>query len=392
MRKAIQEELDRNGGILRALPAYVARDWLPAGRRLGLEPEQYDVGERGEICERWLASTTPADNRIGPDNEGVSPIRVGDEEVLLTEVLQAAGDLVLGEEYASTHEGLGRLLKIFDYAERIPHHIHPPAEVAARVGRNSKDEAYVFLPGVERGPHPETFFGILPHLTREEASARILAEIRAWDSDDILGLSPAYLQPEGEGFMIESGILHGPGTALTLELQEESDAMSMWQALNAGKILDQNMLYKDVSDHDRATRGEEALMDWMDWDANLDPYFYRNHHTPPLPIASGDGYRVEWAFYGTPKFSGKRVFVEPGGRVSTREKGVYSLFVWSGEGTIGGLEVKAGIGTLDELIVTHERAVSGVEYVSTGSEPLEVFTVFGPDINDDAPTVPGRAS
>ena len=38
------------GGVLRLEPTWVARDFLPPGRRLGLPEEAYDVGERGFIC------------------------------------------------------------------------------------------------------------------------------------------------------------------------------------------------------------------------------------------------------------------------------------------------------------------------------------------------------
>src|SRR4051794_17739265 len=61
-------------GVLRLAPAFVARDFLPPGRHLGLAEDAYDVGERGFICERWLASTTKADNQVGPDDEGLSYI------------------------------------------------------------------------------------------------------------------------------------------------------------------------------------------------------------------------------------------------------------------------------------------------------------------------------
>src|SRR4051812_20241954 len=64
--------LSEHSGVIRLAPAWVARDFLPAGRRLGLPEDQYDVGDRGEICERWLGSTTRADNRVGPPDEGLS--------------------------------------------------------------------------------------------------------------------------------------------------------------------------------------------------------------------------------------------------------------------------------------------------------------------------------
>src|SRR3954462_5450748 len=103
--------LEAGNGVLRCEPAWVARDFLPPGRRLGLPEEAYDVGERGAICERWLASTTRADNRVGPDDEGLSHV-VGEqgERVLLRGLVAADPDAVLGRAYAASHPGgLGRL-------------------------------------------------------------------------------------------------------------------------------------------------------------------------------------------------------------------------------------------------------------------------------------------
>src|ERR1019366_6933963 len=111
----------------------------------------YDVGERGFICERWLASTTKADNRVGPADEGLSYVALEGTRLLLRDVVQGDPVAIMGAEYAQSHSGLGRLAKIYDFASRIPYHIHPPAEFAARVGRNSKDEAYYFPPGVDMG-------------------------------------------------------------------------------------------------------------------------------------------------------------------------------------------------------------------------------------------------
>ena len=79
-RENIEKALAAQGGILRLEPAWVARDFLPPGKRLGLNEEQYDVGERGWICERWIGSTTKADNRVGPPDEGLSYVDLGDGE------------------------------------------------------------------------------------------------------------------------------------------------------------------------------------------------------------------------------------------------------------------------------------------------------------------------
>ena len=135
-RQQLEQTIAEGGGILRLDPAFVARDWLPPGRRLGSAEHKYDLGERGSICERWLASTTHADNVRGPEDEGISYIRTaGGGRINLADAVEAAPDLLMGKEYATTHQGLDRLAKIFDFGARIPYHIHPPAEQAALVGK-----------------------------------------------------------------------------------------------------------------------------------------------------------------------------------------------------------------------------------------------------------------
>src|SRR5262249_51621308 len=133
-RGLVERALHDGDGIVRLEPAWVARDFLPAGRRLGLADRAYDVGERGFICERWLASTTRADNRIGPPDEGLSYIAVeGPARVTLREAVERDPVGIMGEGYAATHAKLGRLAKIFDYTSRLPLHLHQRQEHAALV-------------------------------------------------------------------------------------------------------------------------------------------------------------------------------------------------------------------------------------------------------------------
>jgi hypothetical protein len=388
-RAVLDRMLSAGNGVLRCEPAWVARDFLPAGRRLGLPEDQYDVGERGAICERWLASTTKADNRVGPDDEGLSHL-VGEdgERLLLRDAVAADPDAVLGAAYARSHPaGLGRLAKIFDYAYRLPYHVHPPQAFASLVGCNAKDESYHFLP-VDPGRHPETFFGVHPWIAEQGAGDVLLPYLVDWDSDLVLRHARGELQVPGEGFHVPSGVLHAPGTALTLELQEDSDVLSMFQALNAGRIISKELLFKDVRPEDREAHGERFPLRFVDWELNGDPWFHENRHLSPRPV---DESGVEaWVFYNTTKYAGKRLVLPPGGRHRLREPGVYSVFVWAGSGTYVGLEVRGGEPGLDELVVTHDAATRDHEVVNTGREDLVAFTFFGPDIQDRAPWIPGR--
>ena len=392
-RTVLDRLLTDGNGVLRCEPAWVARDFLPPGRRLGLPEDAYDVGDRGHICERWLASTTRADNRVGPDDEGLSHL-TGEhgERLLLRDAVAAAPGAVMGAEYAASHPaGLGRLAKLFDYAYRLPYHVHPPQELASLVGCNAKDESYHFLPGVDLGTHPETFFGVHPWIAEERAYDTLLPYLVDWDSDLILRHARAELQVPGEGFHVPSGVLHAPGTALTLELQEDSDVLAMFQALNAGRIISKDLLFKDVRPQDREAEGERFPLRFVDWEVNGDPWFFENRHLSPQPVTGpGGGGAESWVFYNTSKYAGKRLVVPPGGVHRLQEPGVYSVFVWSGTGSYAGLEVRGGEPGLDELVVTHGAATRAHEVRNTGREELVVYTFFGPDLLTDAPTIPAR--
>ncbi|SEQ86546.1 hypothetical protein [Microlunatus flavus] len=380
--------VEASAGVLRLEPAWVARSFLPPGRRLGLDEDAYDVGLRGAICERWLASTTPADNAVPHPDEGLSAVVTPDgSRLLLADLVRDAPALVLGEAYAATHPGgLGRLAKIFDYGARLPFHVHPPQTYAARVGRHQKDEAYHFLPGVDQGAHPETFLGVQPRIARGPREDALLPHLVAWDSDRVLTTSQAYLQVPGEGFMVPSGVLHGPGTALTLELQEDSDVLSMFQALNAGRIIDKDqLLYKDVAPDDRAALAERAPLAFVDWARNGDPDLFDRAHLVPLRHpASSAGVRRDWVFYGSARFSGQRLVLSPGSTTTVTEPGAYSLFAWTGSVSWGGAELVGGRPGQDEALVVHATATAGVEVTSTGTEEATVYLFSGPDLHPEA--------
>lgn len=390
-REIVEEALAKGNGILRLEPAWVARDFLPPGRRLGLREEEYEVGERGWISERWIGSTTKADNRVGPPDEGLSYIGLeGDERITLQEAVQVAGSAIMGKAYAKTHRGLGRLAKIYDFAARIPFHLHQRKADAALVGRNPKEEAYYFPEDVESGAHPETFFGVHPSIAEQKQYDVLLPYLVEWKDDLILRHSRAYLLVPGEGFHLPSGVLHAPGTALTIELQEDSDVFAMLQALVAGKIISKELLFKDVRQEDREKLGERAILGHIDWEVSGDPYFYENRHISPQLVVGTkqEGGEEHWIYYNTSKFSGKRLVVRPGQRFTSVDKGVYNILVWQGRGRYDGHEIEAGNFGFDELLVSHARATVPIVVENTGTEDLMIFKFFGPDINLDVPMIP----
>ena len=140
---------------------------------------------------------------------------------------------------------------------------------------------------------------------------------------------------------------------------------------------------------DREKYGERAVIDHVDWQLCGDPYFYENRHTTPILISETkqNGGFEEWIYYNTTKFSGKKVTIRPEESFKSVDKGVYNIFVWKGKGKIDGHEVEARNFGIDEVLVTHAKAVNGFIIENTGSTDLVLFKFFGPEINMDIPYI-----
>jgi len=389
VRKIVEQTLEKNNGVLKFKPAWVARTFLSGGQRMGLKESEYNLGpERGWVSERWFASTTQTDPDTSPKDEGLSYLDIENKDSInLKEAIDNAGDLIMGSEYAKTHKGLGRLFRIYDYDDRIPLHIHQMEKFAKLVNRNPKEEAYYFPEGFDLGPHPETFFGVHPYITDQKKYDILLPYLIDWNSDSILKHSRAYLNVVGEGFHVTAGMLHAPGSAVTLELQEDSDVLAFYQALVKGKIVSkEGLLYKDVRKEDQ---NEKHMLTQVDWEASGDPYIYENHHTSPQLIekAKQEGGEEYWIYYNTYKFSGKKLIVKPGKSFSSVDNGVYGIFVLKGKGTFDGNIIEAGNFGLDELLVSYDKAVKPLTIKNTGNEELIIIKFFGPDVNKNIPFI-----
>ncbi len=390
IREIVLTEIKTNNGKLTMRPCWVSRDFMPPGKRLGLTDEEYDAGESGAICERWLVSETKVDNRVKIKNEGLSFLEIKGYDIRLIDALEVCGKEILGTDYSLNHKGLGRLLKIYDFKTRIFYHMHQRPEHAKKVGMNSKEESYHFL-DVDLGSHPETYFGVHPYIVDQDLQYDIfLPYLKKWEGDSILKYSRAYANVPGEGFHLPPGLLHAPGTALTLELQESSDIMAVMQAELEGLDIGKDLLAHHVSEEERKKDGDElSVLKQVDWRANGDPWFYENHHLEPTLIekTAREGVREEWVWYNTVKFNGTRITIAPGKTFESKAAGVHGFFLWRGKGLVDGYEMEGQKVSLessrDELLVTHEKALEGINIVNTGNEDMVIFKFFGPDINID---------
>ncbi|MBS7624781.1 MAG: hypothetical protein QXS36_00035 [Candidatus Bathyarchaeia archaeon] len=400
IERIVLKVLESGDGVVRLAPAWVPRAFLVPGRRLKLRPSDiYALGaERGGIDERWLASTTRADNPGAPEDEGLSYIVVQEgskvSRVLLKDAIDVLGDRFIGRDVMRKHGGWMVLAKFFDNACPIPLHLHQMEEHARRVNRLPKPEAYYFPQQLNafEGKFPYTFFGLEPGTSKEDVKECL----KRWGSGDngILYLSRAYKLKPGTGWLVPAGVLHAPGTLVTYEVQKASDVAAIYQSMLEDKPISWDLLVKDVpKEHHQDL---DYIVDMIDWRENLDPEFKKHHYIEPIPSIDPEesreaGYEEKWVIYGSRDFSAKELTVYPGKSVKIYDKAAYGLVVIQGHGRVGKFRVEAptmikyGELTNDELFVTVEAARDGVKIVNESSaENLVILKHFGPD-NPDAP-------
>ena len=178
--------------------------------------------------------------------------------------------------------GWNLLCKFFDNMGPIPHHMHQSDEFAKRVGQKGKPEAYYFPPQYNQiqNNFPHTYMGLEPGTTKDD----IRTCLENWNKGDngILKHARAYRLVPGEGWQINPGILHAPGSLVTYEPQVNSDVFAMFQSEVEGRIVDWSLLVKDVppeSSHDL-----DYLIAMLDWEANVNPEFAKSNKTFPRPV------------------------------------------------------------------------------------------------------------
>ena len=391
--------LEQGKGILRLAPNWVPRSFCVPGRRLKLHPRDYFAlgADRGGIDERWLSSTTPADN--GPKTgefEGLSFVAAEDNgqapKILLRDLIEQLKGEVIGDRIWKQHGRWPMYSKLFDNKGALPFHIHHRDEQARLVDQLGKPEAYYFPPQLNNygGDFPYTFFGLEPGVGREEVR-RALSNFTAGDNR-ITDLSKAYRLEVGTGWDIPPGILHAPGSLCTYEPQKASDVFAMYQSVTGDQVVSEELMWKDTPEE---RRGDfDFLLEIIDWPLNLDPEFRRHRFMEPRPVApidemKAEGYIENWICYKAGDFSAKELSVLPERSVTIRDSAAYGLILLSGFGSMGvwPLETPAlirfGELTYDEFFVTESAAGEGVRIDNLSrSEPLVMLKHFGPENPD----------
>lgn len=180
-----------------------------------------------------------------------------------------------------------------------------------------------------------TYFGFDPDCTKEEVRERLL-QYKTGDNR-ITELSRAYRIELGTGWYTPPGVVHAPGSYLTYEPQWNSDVNSVFENVASGEVYDIKNLVERLPEEEQDD--VDAVMNLMDWEANVDPHYKKHYFRPPVMDSKEDGvYEEKWIAYGNPYVGAKELTVYPGQTVTIKDSGAYGCILTQGFGTIGGYQ------------------------------------------------------
>lgn len=382
-----QRLLNESKGVLRLAPVWVPRAFCRPGKRIKLHPDDYYVlgQERGGIDERWLSSTTPADNGPNtPKDEGLSYIvsADGSERLLLRDAIEELKQDIVGENIWNKYGRWPMFSKFFDNLGPLPHHIHHRDEHAKRVGECGKPEMYFFPAQVNNyeGEFGYTFFGLKPETKKDEVK-KCLENFTKGDNH-LLDLSQAYKIKLDTGWDVPPGVLHAPASMCTYEPQFASDVYAMYQSvLYGGHCVSEELLWKNCPEEEKGNY--DYLVDVIDWDKNVDSHFSENRFMEPVIITDNDNYTEEWICYKCDTVCAKRLTVYPGKEALVKDEAPYGMILLQGRGFIGSRQIETptliryGELTNDEFFVTEKAANDGINIRNTSdTEPIVILKHF----------------
>lgn len=380
--------LKKNNGILQLTPTWVPRSFNEPGKRLRLHPDDYySYGmERGGICERWLGSVTGALN--GPDvkpEEGKSRVladRKSGETILLSDVVEALGEELIGKELFEQYGTWPAFAKLYDYDRPLFHHLHLTEEKAKETGRSGKPESYYFPRqyNAYMGRFPLTYFGFDPSVTKEEVK-ECIRNFSAFDTR-ITELSRAYRIELGTGWYTPAGVIHAPASVVTYEPQWNSDVNIVMENVTMGEVNPKTRLTDCVPEKDR--ENIDWIFDAIDWEESVRRDYKEKYFRRPIKREGGqEGISESWVAYGNDWIAAKEITIAPGVSGRITDNACYCALVVQGHGTFSGLECEApmmlrfGQPSADEFFVSEKAAIDGVRIENKSSyEPLVLLQNF----------------
>ena len=391
----IKQTFEQGGGIFCLMPVFVPRRFSRAGFRLRLHPDDYYAlgTKRGSIKERWFSSVIPAMNGpLAPADEGMSYVLPFDGntagKLTLREAVDVLGRDLVGDELMTRYGGWPMYSKFFDYEVPLFHHLHLGFDAAAAVRRLGKPEAYYFPPEMNNyaGTFPATYFGFDPDVSKEEVMERLMMYEKG--DNRITELSRAYRIQLGTGWYTPPGVIHAPGSYLTYEPQWNSDVNSVYENIASGEVYDYDFLVENCPEDKK--RNLEYVMNLLDWEKNVDPYYRKHYFRPPVACPNSDGrYAEKWVAYANDYIAAKELTVQPGQKVVVSDGAAYGCIIIQGHGRFGAYDAEASVmlrfgqPSNDEFFVSEAAAKQGVVIENRSRfQPMVILKHFGPNHPD----------
>lgn len=242
-----------------------------------------EPGADGDRPEDWLASIVRAWTPVGKpiSDEGLTRVRVGDDEVTLRDLVQRRDPAAIGGAGLVRAAGptSGLLVKLLDAAQRLPVHCHPSRPFAERFlgSRFGKTEAWLVM-GTRQlptQPPPCVWLGFRRDVARDE--------LRGWidegDSEALLGALHQRTVAPGDAWFVPAGTPHAIGAGVFLvELQEPTDFSVV--AETSGFPIDRRDAHLG--------QGWDVMVDCFDRRGISDADLERLRHAPEVtPTAGG---------------------------------------------------------------------------------------------------------
>jgi hypothetical protein len=394
-KERIKEIFKKGNGVLQLTPTWVPRGFNEPGRRLRLHPDDYFAFgmDRGGICERWLGSVTVALNgpKTGP-TEGMSFVldAATGEKILFADAVEELGADLIGDELQSRYGTWPTFAKLYDYDKPLFHHLHLTEQLAQRIGRHGKPEAYYFpiQYNAYLGRFPLTYFGFDPSTTKEQVKDCI----RNYSNFDtrITELSRAYRIQLGTGWYTPAGVIHAPASVVTYEPQWNSDVNTIMENVTMGEVNPPNLLTDCQPPEEKGD--VEALFAQIDWEESTRPDYKEKYFRAPKVLPETQkGLTEKWVAYANEWIAAKEVTVAPGASVKLYDEACYCALEVQGHGKFGAFECESpgvlrfGDISGDEFFVSEASAKKGIDIVNTSSyEPLVILQNFA----NNNPAVP----
>lgn len=378
VRKRIEQEYERTGGVFRLAPAWVGRPGIIIpGRRIKLR----DIYMSREVAvnERWLASVTYADNGIYnaacPPDHGLSYIIVGDAKIMLRRAIEVCGELLLG----SKERKWDVLPKFFDNWDRIPNHLHPCQE-HVREGLTGKPESYHFPLELNMNPNnnPATPVGADPSYSDNQ----ILNYLRAFFGGDnrMTDVGNTINLMAGTGYFMPPCTLHAPGSLVTYELQVASDVTCIPESRVKDMVMPDDLIDRDIPVTVRKD-GREAVCRYVlsmvrCRNSGNGDNFRKEYFRPPVRVREEAQGWQDFIIYRTgrasvPKnpdlYSAKHTTVHGGASMEITEQAAFGFIVLGGHG-LAQVEGKAPV-PIESASIYHTRTQMGGDecFVAAGA-------------------------